>query len=238
MAAGYHSIKMKVALGNHEDDVERVRLVPETVGPKVPMRVYANQGWTPNVAIKTIQKLEKYDLYGVESRVPDWDISGLARVDRAVDVAIIADEVARSPQGAINVIRADAADMFVLDLSKAGGLFKSQEYIGIAEGADMPVILGHMVIGGIKHAANAHLAVAMDWLDKIPHGCVAPLLVFGGFDTLRIEKEHLDCVKGYARIENGFLYPSEGSRLGVELDEEKVKEWLTPGKQILVCKKK
>lgn len=79
---------------------------------------------------------------------------------------------------------------------------KAQEYITIAEAADMLIILGHMVTGGIEDAANAHLAVAMDWLHKIPHGRVAPLLGFGGFDALRVEKEHLDCVKGYARIES------------------------------------
>ena len=101
----------------------------------------------------------------------------------------------------------------------------------------MPVILGLMLTAGIEHAANAHLAVAMDWLDRIPHGCLGPMLLFGGLDTREIEDEHLDCVKGYARVENGFLYPPEGPGLGVELDEEKVKEWLTPGKQILVCEK-
>lgn len=238
VAAGYHAIKIKVGLSKPEDDVERVRLIREAVGPRVPMHVDANQAWTPNVAIKTIQKLEKYDLYGAESPVPDWDIAGLAKVHRAVDVPIIADEVARSPEGAINVIRADAADMFVLHLSKAGGLFKSQEYIAIAEAANMPVILGLMLTGGIEHAANAHLAVAMDWLDRIPHGCLGPMLIFGGFDTHQIVDEHLDCVEGYAMVENGFLYPPEGPGLGVQLDEEKVKEWLTPGKQILVCEKR
>lgn len=238
VAAGYHALKVKVGLSTPEDDVERVRLIREAVGPTVPMHVDANQAWSPNVAIKTIQKLEKYDLYGAESPVADWDLEGLAKVHRAVDVPIIADEVARSPQEVINVIRADAADMFVLHLSKAGGLFKSQEYVAIAEAANMPVILGLMVTGGIEHAANAHLAVAMDWLDKLPHECVGPQTVFGEFDTLRIERERLDCITGYARVENGFLYPPEGPGLGVELDEEKVNEWLTPGKEILVCEKK
>jgi L-alanine-DL-glutamate epimerase-like enolase superfamily enzyme len=239
LAAGYHSLKIKVALGKPEDDIERVRLIREAVGPKVPIHVDANQGWIPAIAIPTIRKLEKYDLYGVESPVPDWDIQGLVKIHNAVDVPIIADEVARSTEGAINVIRHDAADMFVLHLSKAGGLFKSQEYVAIAEAAGMPVLLGLMVTGGIEHAANAHLAVAMDWLGVMHHHCLGPLLLWGGFDTLKIEEERLDCVKGgYARIKNGFLYPPEGPGLGVELDEEKVKKWLTPGKQILVCEQK
>ncbi len=238
VAAGYHFLKVKVALGKPEDDIELVRLVRETVGPKVPIHVDANQGWIPAIAIPTIRKLEKYDLYAVESPVPDWDLQGLIKIHNAVDVPIIADEVARSIEGAINVIRHDAADMFVLHLSKAGGLFKSQEYVAIAEAAGMPVILGFMLTGGIEHAAYAHLAVAMDWLGVWPHHCISPLKIWGGFDTLQIEEEKLDCVKGgYARIKDGFLYPPEGPGLGVELDEEKVEKWLTPGKQILVCEK-
>lgn len=239
IAAGYHCLKVKVGLGKPEDDIERIRLIRETVGPTVPIHVDANQAWTPDVAIQTIRKLEKYDLYGVECPIADWDILGLVKVHHAVGVPIIADEVARSPQDAINVIRANAADIFELHLAKAGGLLKSQEYVAIAEAANMPVILGLMGTGGIEHAANAHLAVAMDWLDKIPHQCVGPMHIFGGFDTLRIEAERIDCViNGYARVENGFLYPPDGPGLGIDLDEEKIEKWLTPGKQIAVCEKK
>ena len=78
----------------------------------------------------------------------------------------------------------------------------------------------------------------MDWLGVMPHHCIGPLLIWGKFDTRHIEEEKLDCVTGsYARIKNGFLYPPEGSGLGVELDEEKIEKWLTPGKQITVCSK-
>jgi L-alanine-DL-glutamate epimerase-like enolase superfamily enzyme len=238
VAAGYHSLKIKVALGNPDDDIERVRLIREAVGPKVPIHVDANQGWIPAIAIPTIRKMEKYDLFGVEQPVPDWDIQGLVKIHNAVDVPIIADEVARSTEGAINVIRHDAADMFVLHLSKAGGLFKSQQYVAIAEAAGMPVLLGIMVTGGIEHAANAHLAVALDWLGITPHHCIGPLLLWGGFDTHHIQQDKLDCVKGgYARIEKGFLYPPEGNGLGVELEEEKISKWLTPGREIIVCEK-
>jgi L-alanine-DL-glutamate epimerase-like enolase superfamily enzyme len=235
IAAGYKYMKVKVALGDPDDDVERVRLIREAIGPHVPMHVDANQGWSPDVAIRAIHKLEKHDLYAVESPVPDWDLEGLAKVHRSVGVPIIADEAARSPQEAINVIRADAADMFVLHLSKVGGLFKSQEFVAVAEAANMPVQLGIMLTGGIEHAANAHLAVAMDWLGRIPQLCIGPLLVFGGFDTLKIERERMDCVKGYARIKDGFLYPPDGPGLGVELDEERVTQWLSPGHHILTC---
>ncbi|MBA7677854.1 hypothetical protein ES703_86120 [subsurface metagenome] len=92
---------------------------------------------------------------------------------------------------------------------------------------------------GLEHAADAHFGVAIEWVGKIPANTnVGPLRVFGVLDTLSIEREHKDLIKGYARIEKGFVYPPEGPGLGVELDEEKVRKCLTPGKQILVCEKK
>jgi len=236
--AGFHMLKLKVGLGAPAVDVEAFRLIREAVGPQVPMMVDANQVWDPVTAIKTIRQLEKYDLFAVESPVPEWDISGLVHVHLSVDAPLVADEAARSTEGAMNIIRAGAADMFRLHLAKAGGFLKSREYVAIAEAADMPVFVGLMGEAGLGNAANAHLVVAMSWLGKLPHSCVGPLNLFGTFDTLSIEKEHKDVITGYARIEKGFIYPPEGPGLGVELDDEKVRRYLTPGKQILVCEAK
>jgi L-alanine-DL-glutamate epimerase-like enolase superfamily enzyme len=234
IAAGYRYLRPKVGLGRPDDDVEYIRLLRDTIGPTVPIHVDANQAWTPDVAIRTIRKMEKYDLYAAESPVPDCDLAGLAKVHRSVGVPVIADEAARSPQEAINVIRADAADMFMLHVAKAGGLLRSQQYVGIAQAANMPVMLGTMVTGGIELAATAHLAVARDWLGEAWHLAIGPLLVFGGFDTGAIEKDGMDCVKGYARIRKGYLYPPQTPGLGVELDDATVSRWITPGREILV----
>jgi L-alanine-DL-glutamate epimerase-like enolase superfamily enzyme len=236
--AGFHMLKLKVGLADPSVDIEAFRLIREAVGSKVPMMVDANQAWDPVTAVKTIRQLEKYDLFAVESPVPEWDLVGLCQVHESVDAPIVADEVARSTEGAINIIRARAADMFRLHLAKAGGFLKSREYVAIAEAADMPVFVGLMGEAGLGNAANAHFVVAMEWLGKLPHSCVGPLNLFETFDTLSIEKEHKDVIKGYARIENGFIYPPEGPGLGVELDDEKVRQYLTPGKQILVCERR
>ncbi len=234
--AGIHSLTFKVGFADPTVDTEYFRLVREAVGPDVLMLVDANQAWDPITAIRTIRRLEKYDLFAAESPVPEWDIEGLVKVHRSVDAFIIADEAARTTEGAINIIRAGAADMFKLHVSKAGGLFKSREYAAIAEAANMPVVVGVMGGAGLEQASDAHFGVAIEWVGKIPAStCVGPLRVFGVLDTISIEREHKDLIKGYARIEKGFAYPPEGPGLGVELDEEKVRQCLTPGKQILVC---
>jgi len=236
LEAGFHELKLKVGLYKPEDDVERVKVVRDAVGNDVPLLVDANQAWTPDVAIRTIRKMKKYDLCMVEQPVPDWDLFGLAKVHRSVNVPIVADESARSIEGAINVIRMDAADIFRLHVAKAGGIFKSRQYIAIAEAADMPVKLGLMVGGGIETAVSAHLGVAIEWLGKYAHSCIGPLIMFGGFDTDHIKE---DIVHGQpARIKGGYLYPPEVPGLGVELDEEMVKKYLIPRQKILVCEKK
>jgi len=237
--AGFHNVKIKVGLGKPTEDIENVRAIREAVGPKVPIQVDANQAWTPADAISTIKKLEKFDLLGVESPVPDWDIIGLAKVHHSVDVPIIADEAARSIEGAINVIRHDAADMFVLHISKAGGLFKCKQYLSIAEAAGMPVILGLMAGAGLENCANAHLGASTEWCGKANHHCFGPLQMFGGYDTKHIEEGNKDVIWGQpAKIEGGFLYVPKKPGLGAELNENQVKKFLTKGKEILVCEAK
>lgn len=234
--AGFQEVKLKVGFHKPEEDVERVRAVREALGDGFPFLIDTNQAWTPDVAIRTIRKMEKYDLLMVEQPVPDWDLYGLAKVHRSINVPLMADEAARSIEGAINVIRMDAADLFRLHIAKAGGIFKSRQYISIAEGANMPVKLGLMVTGGIETAVSAHMGVAVEWLGKYAHSAIGPLLMYGGFDTDHITQ---DIVKGQpARIKNGYLYPPKEPGLGVDLNEEMIEKYKIPGMKTLVCEKR
>ena len=69
----------------------------------------------------------------------------------------------------------------------------------------MPCVCGLMLGGGIETAAAAHFTAAVEWMGKVPHHCLGPLYIYGGFDTDHITE---DIVHGQpARIKDGFLYP-------------------------------
>src|SRR5207249_327832 len=56
VAQGFAAMKVKVGI-EPEGDVARVAAVREAIGAKIKLGVDANGGWTPEVAVKTIESL-------------------------------------------------------------------------------------------------------------------------------------------------------------------------------------
>jgi len=91
VAAGYRQVKIKVG-ADAEDDLRRVRLVRETIGPSIKLAVDANQVWEVDEAIERIRMLEPYDLAWVEEPTSPDDVLGHLAIARAVDVPIATGE--------------------------------------------------------------------------------------------------------------------------------------------------
>src|SRR5437016_4542348 len=62
VAQGFIAMKVKVGI-DPEGDVARVRAVREAIGPKLKLGVDANGGWTPEVAVSTIERLCAFGIY-------------------------------------------------------------------------------------------------------------------------------------------------------------------------------
>ena len=94
--------------------------VRDAIGPHVALRVDANGAWDVDTAVDTIKRLARYDLELVEQPVASLD--DLARVRRAVDVPVAADECVRSLADARRLRALDAADAIVLKQQPLGGV--------------------------------------------------------------------------------------------------------------------
>ncbi|MEA2089180.1 MAG: dipeptide epimerase, partial [Thermoproteota archaeon] len=94
---GFEALKVKVGV-NPKEDVERVKMIREAVGPNIAIRIDANQGWTPTQAIKALNKLERFNVEFAEQPVRAEDIGGLARVKKKSSIPVMADESVHSPE--------------------------------------------------------------------------------------------------------------------------------------------
>src|SRR5437879_659530 len=68
VAQGFIAMKVKVGI-DPEGDVARVRSVREAIGPKLKLGVDANGGWTPEVAVRTIERLREFGVAFAEQPV-------------------------------------------------------------------------------------------------------------------------------------------------------------------------
>lgn len=211
---GFTTMKVKVGI-NPEEDVKRVAAVREAIGPNVRLGVDANGGWSPRIAIQTIQRLYEYDILFAEQPVPDLDIEWLADVRRQVNVPVMADESVYSPQDAIAIVRAGAADILSVYVGKGGGITYARKIAAIAEGAGLVCTIGSNLELGVANAAMIHLGMATSAIaaEDFPCDILSPFYYEG------------DLLTEPLLIEAGKARPHEKPGLGVELDDKMVEKF-------------
>lgn len=160
-AEGFWVLKLKVGT-EAAGDVARVRAVREAA-PDARIRLDANQGWTPDAAIRAIRAMEDAGLgvEFVEQPVERYDIEGLLAVTEAVDTPVMADESVFGLRELQAVIDRRAADLLNVKLAKCGGLGVARELLERARAADMGTIVGSMMEGPIGVGTAAALVAAV-----------------------------------------------------------------------------
>jgi L-alanine-DL-glutamate epimerase-like enolase superfamily enzyme len=234
--AGFKGLKLKVGARTPDEDVELVAALRAAVGNNIKIMIDANGGWMYHQALYVLRRVVKYDVFLAEQPVPWWDIDSLARLRRKVEVPVFPDESAAQLNDLIKIVEKDAADGFFLKVPKAGGILKSRKWVGIAQAANLPVMCGCMINSGLGAAVEAHFLAATAWLGKIEQEAIGPLNLYNIPDTVSAPPKDDLAVKG-PRYENGFLYPPDGIGMGVELNENTVKKFATPGKSPVVIGK-
>jgi len=159
VAAGHTELKLKVGR-DLTQDYDSIAAIRDRVGSDVKLRIDANMNWSVPSAIKWIRALEGFDLQFVEQPVADFDIAGLAQVRRSVSVPIAADESCTSLRSALELIKADACDVFVVYPSEAGGLTRALQIAALATATAKWCAIGSWAELGVATTANAHLAAA------------------------------------------------------------------------------
>lgn len=144
-------------------DCARVTAVAHALGPGGRVRVDANGAWDVNAAITAIAALDRAARDGGADGLeyveqPCASIDELARVRRAVNTRIAADESIRLTGDVDAVVRADAADILVLKPSPLGG---ARAVVAMAERYGLPVVVSSAMESsvGLAMALSAALAV-------------------------------------------------------------------------------
>lgn len=160
-AAGFGTVKLKVAAGSIADDDARVAAVRSVVGPQMRIRIDANAGWTQAEALEALGRLARWKIEMVEQPIAASDIAGLARLRAASPIRIAADESAAGAARADRVIALGAADAVCLKVGACGGL---RSALGIAQRArrkGIEVFVTTALDGFVARAAALHLAAAL-----------------------------------------------------------------------------
>ncbi|KJF41939.1 mandelate racemase/muconate lactonizing enzyme family protein [Draconibacterium sediminis] len=186
---GFEIIKVKLG-HSKEQDVESIKKIREAIGPKIPIRIDANQGWKTEEALDILKALTPYKIQHCEEPIPRWDYMALPEIRRFSPIPIMADETCCDHIDAKRLIDLYACDLINIKLSKSGGIFKALKIVEFAKAAKMEIQVGGFLETRLGFTAAAHFALS------------SKNIVYYDFDTpLMMEEDP---------VEGGILYGEKG----------------------------
>ena len=208
---GLEHVKLKVGRG---DDIERVRVVRDALGPEVSLRLDANGAWDLNRALQVLLAVAPFGIAAVEQPLPRAGLSDLKALRQESALPVVADESLVTLEDAEMLLESEAVDMFNVRVSKCGGLHRSSEIVRRAAQAGVGVQVGSQVgETAMLAAAGRHLAA---W---------APELAFveGSYGALLLAEDvSVDPVRFGHRGRGALL---SGAGLGIEVVEKRLRRY-------------
>jgi L-alanine-DL-glutamate epimerase-like enolase superfamily enzyme len=195
---------MKMNLGGQADvdgDVERVRLVRQTIGWDVKLLADVNSRWTPSEAIRAARLIEEFRLFWLEDPVPLHNLEGMAEVHRAIDTPVANGETLFSLSAFRTLFEARAVDYPMPDLARVGGITPFLKIAHLAESFNLPV------------ACHLLPEISGQVVAAVPNGVIVEYVPFGE-----------QVFQGCPEIRDGELHLSERPGTGMTLDEAFVKQ--------------
>jgi L-alanine-DL-glutamate epimerase-like enolase superfamily enzyme len=219
---GITTLKVKVGV-DAARDIELVRRLRKTLGPKVKLRVDANQGYrTWKEALRVTRVMADEDIWYMEQ--PCEGLENMARVAQNTDVPIMADESAWSARDVLRLIEWKAAEMVSVYYTKPGGLVKTKKLLAVAETGGLQCDINGSGEMGVGNAANLHIAASSPIIclpGTIPVCSTAEIV-----RTKVAGRKYLDdIIKMPFEYRDGCMLVPDGPGLGIEVDEAKLRTY-------------
>ena len=206
---GIMGFKLKAGI-DPKRDVAAVKAAREAMGPDAVIYVDANQGYSPDVAISTIRRMEEFDIAWVEEPVRKDDFAGKSKVCQNIGVPILLDESVWTPGEVMNNIRMGIGGVISIKAVRTG-CGKSRKIATMAESANIPCITGTGRDSSLGAVVNAHIVAGFK------NVLMGELSDFTVYEASLINEELL--------MKDGFLFLPDGNGLGVTINEEVLQKY-------------
>jgi muconate cycloisomerase len=212
-AGGTRTFRLKLGRGA-EQDRTIVAMAREALGPEVRLRVDYNQAYTADEAVRAIQAIAPFGIDCAEQPVRADDWLAMARVQRVVDVPLMAHEGCFSLGDFVVLVELGAVGVLGVNGERPGGITHALRAIDYAARRGMGTVLHNQPLG-IASAAQVHLGAARAAV--LGHA----MELFG---HVMLED---DLVARPLEYSGGRVRVPSGPGFGVELDEAALERYAT-----------
>lgn len=158
----FSAIKIRLGRPKLADDLKALELVRGAIGNDIQLMCDFNQGQTLQEAIWRCHALDDQGLYWFEEPVVFDNYAQSAQLARELKTPVQIGENIYGPRSFLEAVRAEAADLYMPDLMRIGGVTGWMRAAGIAGAA------GHPMSSHLYPEVSAHLLRATesaDWLE-------------------------------------------------------------------------
>jgi L-alanine-DL-glutamate epimerase-like enolase superfamily enzyme len=191
--------------------------IREIIGMEIPLSTDHYGHISVNSCIKLARAMEKWNLAWMEDMVP-WQFGEqMKQIRDSTTVPILTGEDIFLKEPFIKLIDMGAVDMIHPDLASSGGLIETKKIGDYAMEHGVAMAM-HFAGTPISFMANVHCAAATENFIALEHHSM----------DVPWWESMVRTTSGNALVEKGFAVVPDSPGLGVELNEEVVKEHLRP----------
>lgn len=169
LALGFRCIKIKIGAIDWEREISLIRALRERFPREVvEIRVDANGGFTPEVAMNRLCELARYDIHSIEQPVRQHQWETMATLCRETPIPIALDEEligVNDLKDKARLLDTICPQYIILKPSLHGGLSGSEEWIRLAQERG----IGYWVTSALE--SNVGLNAIAQWQGTLPTSC-------------------------------------------------------------------
>ena len=220
-AAGHPYAGAKIKIGRGiRDDVARVRLAREILGPDKLLMVDINGAYTADIALECARAIEPFGIHWIEEPLPPSDLRGYAELRARSPIAIAAGEAHHSQRDFRALIDGRCVDIVQPSIPGTGGLTEARRIATLAHAQNLRVA-PHVWGGAVGLAAACHFIAALPATPHTDHPPYPLMLEYDMSDNeLRTRLLRTPLV-----LEAGHVLLPDSPGLGIELDRGAVERY-------------
>ncbi|WP_328722602.1 fuconate dehydratase [Streptomyces sp. NBC_00247] len=190
VADGFTQIKLKVG-GDRDDDVRRLRIAREAVGPDVRIAVDANQRWDVAEAVEWMSALAPWDPHWIEEPTSPDDILAHAAIRAGQPVKVATGEHGANRVVFKQLLQAGAVDFVQIDAARVAGVNENLAILLLAAKFQVPVcphaggvglceLVQHLSMFDFVAVSGTWEDRVIEYVDHLHEHFTEPAVVTGG----------------------------------------------------------
>lgn len=180
------------------------REIRRAVGYEMDIMVEFHSMWNLPTAVRIAQALEEFKPFWAEDPIQMTNLDTIAEYRSRTRIPVCASETLATRQPFLHLLKNNAVDYVMLDLSWVGGISEAKKIAALAQAFQKPVA-PHDCTGPVVLAASLHLAMS------------TPNVVMQEVVRAYLSGWYRDLVTALPDVRNGFARVSPGHGLGMRL---------------------